>query len=79
MPAAKIRDLWLACYTQEEIAEACGCGTMTVNRKVEGFYHSVPGNKMVRTAAADDASTADAEEEDEPFKRVLVILFRRAK
>lgn len=41
----KIREMWLACYTQEEIAEACGCVVQTVNNVISEFSKSVLENQ----------------------------------
>jgi hypothetical protein len=54
--------MWMACYTQEEIAKACGCGVMTINRKVQGFYHFGSQDKMVTIPASDED-----DEEASPF------------
>lgn len=52
----KICELWLACHTQEEIAEACGCSVGTVNEEIEKFFKRVSENqseKALATHAAD--------------------------
>jgi hypothetical protein len=50
----KICDLWLACYTQEEIAEAVGEPVGTIGRLLadETFLHSVLENPMKKAAAS---------------------------
>ncbi len=48
---AKIFDLWLACHTQDEIAEAVGCPKMTVNDQIINLYETVLQNQTVQTAA----------------------------
>jgi hypothetical protein len=57
----QIRDLWMACYTQEEIAKAVNVGQPTVN----GFINSVSGNQNDKTSDNDDDGS---EEEIGPAK-----------
>jgi hypothetical protein len=54
--------MWMACYTQEEIAKACGCHQDTVSTKVAGFTDFDSQNKIRKTAASDED-----EEEASPF------------
>jgi hypothetical protein len=42
----------LACHTQGEIAEACGCDHATAARTIEDLRQTVSGNQMHKAAAA---------------------------
>ena len=54
--------MWMACYTQEEIAKACGCSQDTVKRKVSGFNDFDSQGKIDKTAASEED-----DEEAAPF------------
>ena len=47
----KIQELWMACYTQEEIAEAVGCTRDEVRGVSEGFGETVLENQIPKTQA----------------------------
>jgi hypothetical protein len=55
----KIQELWLACHTQEEIAESCECGQATVNEQIEKFIGLVSENQTDK-ARAEHANDFDA-------------------
>ena len=47
----KIFDMWLACHTQEEIAEACDCPRKTVDDQIATFGETVLGNQSAKSHA----------------------------
>ncbi|QDU39694.1 DNA methylase [Maioricimonas rarisocia] len=47
----KIFDMWLACHTQQEIADAVGCPQQTVADQIRGFTDSVLQNRSGKAAA----------------------------
>lgn len=48
----KIFDMWLACSTQEEIAEAVECDQATAKRTADDFMQSVLKNQTHKSAAS---------------------------
>ena len=48
----KIKALWLACYTQEEIAKACGCGRDVAQAHIETIVEKVFENQIHKAAAS---------------------------
>jgi hypothetical protein len=54
----RIFDLWLACWTNEEIGEACGCDEKTV-RSVIGETAGLPNLRQPDRAAAEHAVDFD--------------------
>lgn len=48
-----IFDRWMACYTQQEIADATGVVQKTVSNKIEKFSNSVPGNQVAKFSDSD--------------------------
>ena len=48
----KIQEMWLACSTQDEIAQACGCSQQTVTNVVEDFTNAVLQNQNSKAAAS---------------------------
>lgn len=48
----RIFDMWLACHTQEEIAEAVSSPRQTVTDILKGFAETVPENQTGKTLAA---------------------------
>jgi predicted XRE-type DNA-binding protein len=49
--AAKIFELWMACHTQDEIAEAVGITQKQISDITDGFIPSVLENQTSKTAA----------------------------
>ena len=49
----KILDMWLACYSQEEIAEVVGVSHTTVSRAIESFVQNGQLSKMHKTFDTD--------------------------
>jgi len=47
----RIFDLWMACYTQQEIAEAVGCPRKTVDDQVATFGETVLQNQSAKSLA----------------------------
>jgi hypothetical protein len=47
----KIFDLWLDCYTQEEMATVVECDQKTVGNLVDGFRNSVLENQTPKAIA----------------------------
>ena len=47
----KIFDMWLACYTQQEIADACDCPQKTVDDQIKTFSETVLGNQSAKSLA----------------------------
>jgi hypothetical protein len=46
----RIFDMWLACYTQEQIAEACGCHKDTVSEITENCRKKFSETKSDKSA-----------------------------
>uniref|UniRef100_A0A6H1Z970 Putative methyltransferase n=1 Tax=viral metagenome TaxID=1070528 RepID=A0A6H1Z970_9ZZZZ len=63
---AKIREMWLACYTQEEVAEAVGCTQPTVKGIIDDFIKLVSENQNYKDAI----SAAHATNFDPPIYNV---------
>lgn len=47
----KIFDLWLACHTQQEIADAVGCPRKTIDDQIASFGETVPRNQSAKSLA----------------------------
>ena len=56
----QVFDMWLACYTQDEIAEAVGWGQKTVNDFLNGFS----GKPQMRNSAK---THKNGDRREEPF------------
>ena len=48
----RIFDLWLACWTQEAIAEECGCDKATVNRRIDDLLQNGELSSLQQTHTA---------------------------
>lgn len=54
----RIFEMWLACYTQQEIADALGCDRVEVTRLIDSFVHNGESSVLNKTevAAAEHAT-----------------------
>lgn len=51
----RIADLWLACHTNEEIADACGCSQQPVKDAIRDFSAELPKNLKSNSDHADES------------------------
>lgn len=50
-----IFDMWLACYTNEEIGEEIGVSHVTIGSRLEVLKEKFPGTKLTKLSNFEDA------------------------